>query len=288
MKKILITLMTYLCVSSVLFAQNAKVSYVDFNKKSQPAVSADFDMPGEITEGAIKKKMSDAKIKGGSTKDGFITYVEIVIPEIRAEKMDVYFKIEDKKTTSTLYMLTSKGYENFMSKESDPEVNEKTISYLNAFAKDVMRYGYNSGIAKNEEKLKDLEKDLKKSVKNGESLAKDKTKTEEKAAKNQNEIGNLKSDVDNQNKTLEFVKAKTGTVEQMNSIKKEISKQEDAVKNANKKYESAVKDADDYKKDIEKAAGKINENQTEQVTLKTEIDKVKSAIAELKGKLGGL
>ena len=288
MKKTLLTLLTCMSLSSLLVAQNAKETSIEFNKKSQPAVSADFDMPGMITEGAIKKKMKDAKIKGGNSKDGFITYAEVIIPEIRAEKMDVYFKIEDKTTSSTLYMLTSKGYENFMSQATDPEVIAKTIAYITSLKKDIMTYGYNDEIAKQTEKQEDLEKDLKKAVKKGESLVKDKAQTESNINKNQNNIGNLKADKESQQKTLDFVRAKTGTVEQMNSIKKEISKQEDAVKKATKKYESALEDADDYKKDLEKTNTNINENQSEQVRLKGEIEKVKSLIADLKGKLSAL
>jgi hypothetical protein len=269
-------------------AQDAKVASVEFNKQSQPAVSADFEMSGSVAEGAIKKKLSDAKIKGGSTKNGFITYQEVIIPEIRAEKMDVYFKVEDRKTSSTVYMLTSKGYENFMNKDSDPEVINRTIAYLNAMKKDIFSYGYNEEIAKQEDKLKDLEKDLKKSIKNGESLNKDKAKTENKATENRNEIGQLKANMDNQNKTLEFVKAKTGTVDQMNAIKKEISKQEDAVKSATKKYENALKDDEDYKADIQKTISKIGENQTEQVKIKSEIESVKATINEIKAKLAAL
>ncbi len=286
-RKLIFTLTCFFAFASMT-AQDAKITSTEFNKKSQPAISADFEMSGPIAEGAIKKKMSDAKIKGGSNKNGFLTYQEVIVPELRAEKMDVYFKIEDKKTSSTVMLLISKGYENFMSKETDPEVVNKSIVYLNSLKKDIMSFGYNDEIAKQEDKQKDLEKDLKKATKEGASLSKDKTKAEGKAADNRNKIANLKADLDNQNKTLEFVKAKTGTVDQMNSIKKEISKQEDAVKSATKKHESAIKDDADYKEDIEKAISKINENQTEQVKIKTEIEGAKTKIAELRGKLAGL
>jgi chromosome segregation ATPase len=175
-----------------------------------------------------------------------------------------------------------------MNKDSDPEVINRTIAYLNAMKKDIFSYGYNEEIAKQEDKLKDLEKDLKKSIKNGESLNRDKAKTENKATENRNEIGQLKANMDNQNKTLEFVKAKTGTVDQMNAIKKEISKQEDAVKSATKKYENALKDDEDYKADIQKTISKIGENQTEQVKIKSEIESVKATINEIKAKLAAL
>lgn len=59
-------------------------------------------------------------------------------------------------------------------------------------------------------------------------MVKDKAQTESNINKNQNNIGNLKADKESQQKTLDFVRAKTGTVEQMNSIKK---------KSANKKMQ---------------------------------------------------
>ena len=177
-------------------------------------------------------------------KDGFISYQEVVMQSIRPEKIDVYFKVEDKKTSSTVNMLVSKGYENFVSKESDPEIIEKMIGFMTTFKKDVMSFGYNDQIEKLEEQKKDKEKDLKKAEKNSYSDAKDKAKYEKKKTEKTQDAAKLKSDLDNQQKTLEFVKAKTGTVDQMNAIKKEISKQEDAVKSAEKKYNSALKDVE--------------------------------------------
>lgn len=288
MKKFLAPLITCMLMAFIANAQNAKSTVIDFNKKSQTAVSATYPMPAAIIEGALRKKMSEAGLKGGNNKDGFLAWQGIIMPAIWAEKMDTYFKIADENGSSTMYMLTSTGYENFMNKESNPEVHEKMISWMNEFSKDVMRFGYQDDITKNESKLKDLEKDLKKSVKNGASLAKDKAKSEGKASDNKQEIAKRKADLDNQNKTLEFVKAKTGTVDQMDAIKKEIGKQEDAVKKASKSYQNALDDDEDYKKDIEKATVKIGENETEQSKIQSQIDQVKSTLADLKGKLGAI
>lgn len=271
-----------------LNAQNIEVTTIEFNKKTQPAIMGDFDMPGDISTSAIQKKLSDAKIKGGSVKNGFITYQEVLIPEIRGEKMDVYFKVNDKTNSSSVVMLLSKGYENFMSSETDPQVIENAKKYLASMRKDIMSFGYSAEISKQNDKSKSLEKDLKKSIKNGESLIKDQAKLENKQRSKKAEIATLKAEVENQNKTLEFVKAKTGTVDQMNAIKKEISKQEDAVKKSTRNYDNAVKDDANFDKDIEKAKNKISENKTEQVKIKSEIDSVKKNIADLQGKLSAL
>ncbi len=203
--------------------------------------------------------------------------------------MDVYFKVDDKNNnSSSVAMLLSKGYENFMSSETDPQVFENAKKYLASMKKDILSFGYNANIQKLQDNKKSLEKDLKKSTKNASSLAKDKSKIESNQRDNKAKIASLKSEVDNQNKTLEFVKQKTGTVDQMEMLKKEISKQEDAVKKATKKYESAVSDDSNYSKDLDKVNNKINDNITEQSKIKSEIENVQKNIAELQGKLNAL
>lgn len=285
MKNYIVTIAILFTTIYCSFAQIANVSSTEFNGKLQPSVSADFQMPANITIAAVKQKLSEMKIKGGSDKNGFINYSGIIINEIRPEKMDVYFKVEDKKTYSTLHMLMSNGYENFLNNENNGEEMKRAITFVSNMNKNIMRYGYTEEIKKEEEKLKDAEKDLKKSVKNGESLQKDKSKAESKISANKQEIAKAQADKENQEKTLEFVKAKTGTVDQMNAIKKEISKQEDAVKKAGKNYQKALDNEKDYTKDLEKTNEKINENQTEQSKLKSDIEQIKSKIAEVKGKM---
>lgn len=285
MKKYTLTIATIFASIFISYAQIANVASTEFNGKLQPSVSADFQMPANITEGAVKQKLAEMKIKGGSNKNGFISYSGIILNDIRPEKMDVYFKIEDKKTYSTLHMLMSNGYENFLNKENNNDEINRAITFVSNLNKNIMRYGYTEEIKKEEEKLKDVEKDLKKSVKNGESLQRDKSKTESKISTNKQEIAKTQADKENQEKTLEFVKAKTGTVDQMNAIKKEISKQEDAVKKASRNYQKALDNEKDYTKDLEKTNEKITENQTEQAKLKSDIEQIKYKIAEIKGKM---
>lgn len=89
----------------------------------------------------MRKKLNDAKLgNGDKTKDGFRVYKGVEIPEIASEKIDVYFKVDEKANTSTLYMLTSKGYDNFMKVDPDSDAVKHTIQYLNAFVKDATAY----------------------------------------------------------------------------------------------------------------------------------------------------
>lgn len=286
MKKLLLTLHTFLLVSTVAFAQNAKTSTTEVNKLPQPCVSAEFTYPANIVEGAFKKKLSDAKLgSGDKSKDGFRLYKGVVIPEITKEKIDLYYKVEDKKPISIVTVLTSKGYDNFMKMETDSIAVNNTILYLNTFIKDVLTFSLNDQINKQNDVIGDIEKKSKNTAKDGESLLKDKAKIESKISKNNIEIGALKSEMENQQKALEVVKTKTATIEGMNALKKEVSKQEDVTKKATKNYENAVKDSADYKGDLSKNEKEINDNKTEQEKIKAELDQEKVKLEDLKKQL---
>jgi hypothetical protein len=245
MKKTLFTLTTLAFFSLTALAQNAQTGTTIINKASQPCVYADYQYEGSIVEGALKKKFADAKIGSDSkATDGFRVYKGVVVPQLTNEKIDLYVKVEEKKPMSTVYMLTSKGYDNFMKKETDSNTINNSIAFLNNFMNDVLSFKLGKDIEKQEDANSMMQRKKNKSIaKDGESLVERKIERLNPVFLKTNiEIGSLKSDMENQQKMLETVKAKTATIEQMEALKKEVSKQEDAVKKATKKYESALKD----------------------------------------------
>lgn len=283
MKKILLTLTTLSILIGNSFAQNAQTGTTIINKASQPCVYADYQYEGSIVEGALKKKFTDAKIGSDSkASDGFRVYKGVVVPQLTNEKIDLYIKVEEKKPMSTVYLLTSKGYDNFMKKETDSTTINNSINFLNNFMNDVLSFKLGKDIEKQEEVIADAEKKNKSIAKDGESLLKEKSKIESRISKTNIEIGSLKSDMENQQKMLETVKAKTATIEQMEALKKEVSKQEDATKKATKKYESALKDADDNATDLKKNEEEIAKNKTEQETQIAEVKKQRDILEGIK------
>lgn len=272
-----------------VWSQNAKVSTVEFNKTPQPCVMADYAIPADMVEGALKKKFNDAKLGSGSkANDGFRVYKGVVIPEITKEKIDVYYRVEDKKPNATIYMLTSKGYDNFMKMDPDSVAVTNTMTYLDKFVKDAMAFSLNDQIVKQNDVIKDFEKKAKSTAKDGESLQKDKGKIESKISKNTIEIGALKADMEAQQKSLELVKTKTATIDQMNALKKEVDKQESATKKATKNYDNAVKDGADYKEDLAKKEKEISDNKIEQEKIQADLQNERKKLEDLKSQLSML
>ncbi len=286
MKKQFLTLTALLSLSLTSFAQNPQTGTTVINKASQPCVYADYQMPGSIVEGAMKKKLTDAKIGSDSkASDGFRVYKGVVFQQISKDKMDLYVKVEEKKPISTVYILTSKGYDNFINKETDSNVINNSMAFLTNFLNDVNAFKLNKDIEAQQDVIESAEKKNKSIAKDGESLLKDKSKIESKISKTNIEIGSLKSDMDNQQKQLEAVKAKTATIDQMDALKKEVSKQEDAARKSIKKYNDALKDAEEYKADLKKNEDEIVKNKKEQEDQIAEVKKQKEALEAIKVEL---
>lgn len=288
MKKIVLSFALFATTLSA-FAQEVKESTTLLNKINQPSIVADYNLSGEIVEGAFIKKMTDAKIsKPSKATDGFKLYKGISIPEITKETIDLYVKVDDKKTSSTVYMLMSKGYDNFMKKETDSISIENGKVYLTKFMKDINAFSLNKQIDAQNETIADLEKKMKGQAKDEAGYTKDKSKVESKISANKIDIEAMKVEMEAQQKALELVKQKTATIEQMDALKKEVSKQESVTEKATKKYNNALEDAGKYKDDLKKAEDKIAESALEQTKTKNEIDGAKRKLEDLKTQLSNL
>jgi hypothetical protein len=91
--------------------------------------------------------------------------------------------------------------------------------------------------------------------------------------------------MENQQKTLETIKTKTATIEQMDALKKEVSKQEDVVKKATKRYDNAINDAEYFVKELKENALEIQQNKTDQENQIAEVKKQKDILESLKAEL---
>jgi chromosome segregation ATPase len=149
----------------------------------------------------------------------------------------------------------------------------------------VNAFKLNKDIEAQQEVIEIAEKKNKSIAKEGESLLKSKSKTESKQSQNNIEIGSLKSDMENQQKTLETIKTKTATIEQMDALKKEVSKQEDVVKKATKRYDNAINDAEYFVKELKENALEIQQNKTDQENQIAEVKKQKDILESLKAEL---
>ncbi|MBL7764818.1 MAG: hypothetical protein JNJ58_01895 [Chitinophagaceae bacterium] len=278
-----------LLTANGLFAQNAKISSAEVNKISRPCVTADYGMSYEIIDGAFKKKFTESKFgSGDKTKDGYRVYKGIIFQELSTDKVDLYFRVEDRKPNTSVYLLLSKGYDNFLKPETDSLVLQQAVIFLNAFVKDATAFQLNRDIEKQQETILKAESKVKDIQKDGERELKNKSKVESKISKNGVEQSALKTEMESEKKQLEVVKAKTATLDQMEALKKEVGKQESSLKKAEKNYFGAVKDGEELKSDLQKAEQKIADNKIEEEKAKGELSLENKKLEELKVKLSNL
>lgn len=288
MKKLVSAIILFL-IANNLQAQNVKEGTTLFNKINQPCLVGEYNFSGDIIEGALIKKMADAKIsKPGKSSDGFKLYKGISLPDITKETIDLYYKIDDKKTNATLYVMLSKGYDNFIKHESDSVTLQRATEYFTKFIKDATAFSLQKDIVAQQEVIAGLEKKLKSQVKDEENATKEKSKIESKITANKIETEALKQEMEAQQKALEMVKQKTATIEQMDALKKEVSKQESATEKATKKYNNALEDAGQYKEDVKKAEDKIAASVIEQNKTKASITNAKQQLDNLQQQLQGI
>ena len=165
-----------LLLSSSLTAALAQssVTSVSYNKTNQPALMLELPYDEEVSEGFIisnlKKTGYDAETKGKlfwkqNKLNGFYIFKDVRLEGL-SQPVDLYFKVERKgrkaKDESIIYMLVSKGNEQFISSGSDDEIYSASKSFLNGFTDQSAVYKLDLDIKAQEEKVKDAEKKLDK------------------------------------------------------------------------------------------------------------------------------
>lgn len=195
-----------LAAANVSYAQNAHEGRVSFMKGDQNAVVAEYDLPKNVVEDALKQRFEKAGLSKRSTEKGFMAYKGATWTEVSPDKVDVYAKVEGKGAVSTITVLVSKGYDNFISSASDPEKVQNVQAFLNSFIKDAKLYQLKLSIAAQEEAVKKAEKDLKTTTDDGQKLVKDKEKIEKQIADNQTAQGQKQATLDAAKVKLEELK----------------------------------------------------------------------------------
>lgn len=276
--------------SPLLSKAQATDTLTFFNQKTQASTVAHYDFSAEEVSGALNKKFSSLKFpKAVNVVDGYSLYKGVLIPEISSVKLDVYTKVVAQGVAnSSLYLILSKGYDNYVSKASDPEIVANSLLFLNGFSKNIRAYRYGVEIDKQNELIKGIDKRLESSDDQKKSLEKNKSKIQSKIGDLQQKSDGLRVKFETQQKLLEEVRNKKVTLEEMSALKKEVSKAESATSKARKKHEESIKGIDSKKAEVEKVDSKLAENKAEQDKINTELQAEKQKLEDLKAKLAEL
>jgi valyl-tRNA synthetase len=135
------------------------------DKSQRPALRMETNYPVKVLQSAVADKLKADRIKTRSSK-GMITVTGAKIVEVGPEMMDFYFKAEALgKTRSVLLLSVSKGYTNFITPQTNPDLWENAVNYLPAFLPYAEAVSMKQALKEKEKEVKSLQKAYDKSQK---------------------------------------------------------------------------------------------------------------------------
>ncbi len=201
-----ICLITIFCLKG--FSQDINETTVSFMDGKQNAVEAKYNFSEDIMETVVERVLEKKKIKKTKSTKGYDLYQGVVFEDLTSDKIDFYIKVDGNKTSSTITILISKGYNNFITSSTDVSTIKNTKSLCKEFNINAIEEHLNREIAKQEEKIKEAEKKYNKSVEKGKDLVKEKEKIVKKIGENSEEQKTNKDDLEEQKKILGTLKSK--------------------------------------------------------------------------------
>ena len=198
MKKVAFLILT-MTVSVSVFSQSAREAIVKFNKQDVPCISyetADYD--AKVTTAALKNRLEKvAKLKGGNAS-GFRFYPSQAFVEFGTLNYDIYTKVvsmgKKKNQKTVIYLLVSKGNENFESAAKDPELAANMKAFLDNFVTTYLRqFDIELKYESQKKLIAKLEKEHKSLNSDKAKLEKQLEKTEKAITAKQDEITKAKS-----------------------------------------------------------------------------------------------
>jgi hypothetical protein len=181
---------------------------VSYNKTEQTGLMLELPYNQEVSEGFIvdnlKKTGYEPETKGSlfwknNKINGFYTFKGVRL-EGADQPVDLYFKVDRKskkeKDQSVIYLLVSKGGENFISSGSDEDIYKAAKRFLNGFLEQSAVYKLDLDIRSQENVVKDAQKKMDK-------LKEDEKNMNKKIEQLQNDLKKNNEDQQKQQQTIE-------------------------------------------------------------------------------------
>jgi hypothetical protein len=202
-------------------SSQATFTTITIDKKVQPGLVLELPNNTDVAEGTILQKLKETgyspETKGKlfwkkNKLDGFYVFNGIQLPALDNQKLDMYFKVEPKSKTqkdqSIIYLLVSKGYDNFISPEADTATFLAATAFLDGFVASTESYRLNLDIEEQEKVVKKAEKKLADLQDDDKTLGKKIEDLQADQRNNKNDQAMQEKEIANQKTKLEELKSK--------------------------------------------------------------------------------
>jgi len=207
LQKMVVAGFAFLCTSTT-YAQNVREVAIKMNKVEQKALAADYPYAKGFVTQALDEKFNLAKFGKSKRKSGFDLYSGVSWMEVApADKLDVYVKTEERKGNTTVSILLSRGYDNFLTSTADATQIENLKTFLVGLSTGIQAAELQKKIEDQMKVVKAAEDKTASVVKDYESLKSQKEKIEKSMEQNLEAQKKANSDVDAAKAVLEQLKS---------------------------------------------------------------------------------
>jgi hypothetical protein len=208
MKKIVFFVLMILGFTA--YAQTAQTTQVDFNKSNVPGVSiaiTGYDV--KFIQNALMHRFEKVAGLKGSNSKGFRVYLSQNFPDFGTLNYDIYTsvrKVARKDSFITVFLLVSKGNNNFVSQNIDSELTDKMMGFLTNFSSYLKEYERVQKIDLLAGNIKKLEKEYNTLVSDRDKLRKDFTNLDNKLITKEKEVSAKASELEKARADLDGLK----------------------------------------------------------------------------------
>jgi hypothetical protein len=177
-------------------APQTREQAVSINKANQNAVAGDFKVSKTVLEAVVTNKISEYKLGKSKSSSGFKKFEGTVWSEISTDKMDYYYRVTGNKSAATVEILASKGYDNFISSQTDPAAVQNIKNFILSLEQEIVKYTLNEQIAAKEKEVKAAEKVVESQNKNVSKAEKALETAKSEAKKKEEAVNKLKGELE--------------------------------------------------------------------------------------------
>lgn len=173
----MLALLTWIATPILTHAQAGEAA-VSYNKTNANGYVVNVEGDKEILNVSLDDYFKKAFNAKSTTSKGFKTFKGVSWPEVASDKLDVYYKVDGKKGKNTVTVLVSKGYDNFISGASDPNIADGVKSFMNTIQAKTVSASIANAVAAAQKIVDEAQKDYDKVAKKEGELRKSKEKIE--------------------------------------------------------------------------------------------------------------
>lgn len=211
MKKIILLFSAVLF--TVLVKAQVTVATADYNKTTQQALIISVPFPSETVQGEIIDTLNKLGYKSTKDKDkDYLVFKGVKIASLGDDAYDLYFNTDrmskKEKDKTTLYLLISKGYDNFISDATDHNTIEGAKTFLNSLTNATAAYDLELQIKDQQDVMQKAQRKMQSLVNDADDLQKKKQKLEQEIADNQKAQEDQKAEIAKQQGILDTLVGK--------------------------------------------------------------------------------